>query len=422
MMQRSDAGPASGGDGTQAHAQLGDERAKGGVVGLIIGSMGVVYGDIGTSPLYALRESLAHSVKADVLTEEAVIGPISLLIFALIFTVTIKYVVFLMRADNRGEGGILSLMALAQSALGGGSSAGLSARRRGCCVIFRRRHHHACDFGHVGNRGPGARHSPLQRIRSADHHFHPGHAVLGAEPWNGASRGIFRPDHDCVFPLHRSAGRRTHSRCAASVERLRPARWRKLSSPTWMVGVCGAGIGLPGRDRRRSALRRYGPFRPLSYSVCLARLRASGALAELSRPGSFDSFPSGGDRQSLLSFGAGVGPITARHFVDARHSHCESGGNYWRFFDRETGDSTGAGPSFRGHAYLRLAGGTNLYRPHQPIVACRRAAARHRLQKLVGSGVCIWHRRDGHYGGHDRARLRRGMEKMGLAVLGGVAC
>lgn len=122
MTQRSDAGPASGGDGTQAHAHLGDERTKGGVVGLIVGSIGVVYGDIGTSPLYALRESLAHSVKADVLTEEAVIGPISLLIFALIFTVTIKYVVFLMRADNRGEGGILSLMALAQSALGGGSA------------------------------------------------------------------------------------------------------------------------------------------------------------------------------------------------------------------------------------------------------------------------------------------------------------
>lgn len=90
----------------------------GGLVGLVIGSIGVVYGDIGTSPLYALRESLAHSVKADRLTEEAVIGSISLLIFALIFTVTLKYVLFLMRADNRGEGGILSLMALAQGALG----------------------------------------------------------------------------------------------------------------------------------------------------------------------------------------------------------------------------------------------------------------------------------------------------------------
>lgn len=96
----------------------GEEHGHGGLLGLVIGSIGVVYGDIGTSPLYALRESLAHNVKADKLTEEAVIGSISLLIFALIFTVTLKYVIFLMRADNRGEGGILSLMALAQSALG----------------------------------------------------------------------------------------------------------------------------------------------------------------------------------------------------------------------------------------------------------------------------------------------------------------
>jgi KUP system potassium uptake protein len=85
---------------------------------LLIGSIGVVYGDIGTSPLYALRESLSHAAKADILTEEAVIGATSLLLYALIFTVTAKYVLFLMRADNRGEGGILSLMALAQSALG----------------------------------------------------------------------------------------------------------------------------------------------------------------------------------------------------------------------------------------------------------------------------------------------------------------
>jgi KUP system potassium uptake protein len=85
---------------------------------LVVGAIGVVFGDIGTSPLYALRESLSHSVKADALTQDAVIGALSLLIFALIFTVTLKYVLFLMRADNRGEGGILSLMALAHGALG----------------------------------------------------------------------------------------------------------------------------------------------------------------------------------------------------------------------------------------------------------------------------------------------------------------
>jgi KUP system potassium uptake protein len=85
--------------------------------GLALGSLGVVFGDIGTSPLYALRESLSH-IKAAGVTDSGVIGTVSLLVWALFFTVTAKYVLFLMHADNRGEGGILSLMALAQSALG----------------------------------------------------------------------------------------------------------------------------------------------------------------------------------------------------------------------------------------------------------------------------------------------------------------
>ena len=84
---------------------------------LTMGSIGVVYGDIGTSPLYALRESLAHT--RGVGTSDAnVLGVVSLLIWALFLIVTVKYVAFLMRADNRGEGGTLALMALAQGALG----------------------------------------------------------------------------------------------------------------------------------------------------------------------------------------------------------------------------------------------------------------------------------------------------------------
>ena len=84
---------------------------------MVLGSLGVVYGDIGTSPLYALKSSLDHAKVAGVNPEE-VIGIVSLLTWALIFTVTVKYVLFLMRADNRGEGGTLALMALAQNALG----------------------------------------------------------------------------------------------------------------------------------------------------------------------------------------------------------------------------------------------------------------------------------------------------------------
>jgi KUP system potassium uptake protein len=82
---------------------------------LTLGSLGVVYGDIGTSPLYALRESLLHAGNAP--TNVEVIGIVSLLVWALVLVVTLKYVAFLLRADNHGEGGTLSLMALSQNAL-----------------------------------------------------------------------------------------------------------------------------------------------------------------------------------------------------------------------------------------------------------------------------------------------------------------
>src|SRR5256886_11527963 len=76
---------------------------------LMIAALGVVYGDIGTSPLYAVRQSL---VDFGDLSEHAILGALSLIVWALVVVVTIKYVVVIMRADNRGEGGLLALTAL----------------------------------------------------------------------------------------------------------------------------------------------------------------------------------------------------------------------------------------------------------------------------------------------------------------------
>ena len=87
-----------------------------GLAALTLGALGVVFGDIGTSPLYAMREALAHS-RADVSPELSVLGVVSLITWALILVVTLKYVALIMRADNKGEGGTLALMALAQRAL-----------------------------------------------------------------------------------------------------------------------------------------------------------------------------------------------------------------------------------------------------------------------------------------------------------------
>jgi KUP system potassium uptake protein len=88
------------------------------LVALTIGSVGVVYGDIGTSPLYAFREALAAAVGTGPVTKAAVLGVLSLILWALILVVTAKYVVILLRADNNGEGGTLSLTALAFRAFG----------------------------------------------------------------------------------------------------------------------------------------------------------------------------------------------------------------------------------------------------------------------------------------------------------------
>ncbi|RUM99729.1 potassium transporter Kup [Pseudaminobacter arsenicus] len=81
---------------------------------LMLGALGVVYGDIGTSPIYAFREALVAASGDGVASPEAVLGVLSLIIWALTIIVTIKYILFVLRADNRGEGGTLSLMALAQ--------------------------------------------------------------------------------------------------------------------------------------------------------------------------------------------------------------------------------------------------------------------------------------------------------------------
>ena len=85
---------------------------------LTLGAIGVVYGDIGTSPLYAFREALAQAAPGGILREE-ILGVLSLALWALIIVVTVKYVLFLTRADNHGEGGVLSLMALANHATAG---------------------------------------------------------------------------------------------------------------------------------------------------------------------------------------------------------------------------------------------------------------------------------------------------------------
>src|SRR5205823_7686044 len=102
--------PAANGH-AEAHSTAGFKA-------LMLGSIGVVYGDIGTSPLYALREAVIAGQDGGAVTRENVLGVLSMILWALIIVVTLKYVLILLRADNHGEGGTLSLTALATRAIG----------------------------------------------------------------------------------------------------------------------------------------------------------------------------------------------------------------------------------------------------------------------------------------------------------------
>jgi len=109
--------------------------SKKALAALTIGAIGVVFGDIGTSPLYAFREALGQAA-ADGLTADEILGVLSLALWSLILIVSIKYVTFLMRADNQGEGGVLALAALARRALGWRSRIALALGAAGAALFY----------------------------------------------------------------------------------------------------------------------------------------------------------------------------------------------------------------------------------------------------------------------------------------------
>ena len=122
-------------------APLGDSETarhvgrRRGFAALTLGAVGVVFGDIGTSPLYAMREALAHARPVGT-PQSAVLGVVSLILWALVLIVTIKYIAILMRADNKGEGGPVALMTLAQRAFGRPAPALLALGMVGIALFY----------------------------------------------------------------------------------------------------------------------------------------------------------------------------------------------------------------------------------------------------------------------------------------------
>ena len=149
---------------------------------MMLGAIGVVFGDIGTSPLYTIKEAFSphYGLTPDHAT---VLGILSLVFWSLVIVITVKYVAVIMRADNDGEGGIMALTALAQRTLPTASKAAYldrhprRVRRR---AVLRRRRADAGDLGAVGGRGAGGRDARAAQLGPADHDRRAGGAVRDA--------------------------------------------------------------------------------------------------------------------------------------------------------------------------------------------------------------------------------------------------
>ena len=172
---------------------------------LMVGALGVVFGDIGTSPIYTIQTVFnpedPHPVTA---STDSVFGIISLIFWSVTLIVTIKYVLLVLRADNNGEGGIFALITLirgrerarrqeGQVHLGG-------ARHLRCLAVLRRQHDHPGHLGTVRGRGPqggrarsGASGRPDHR---GDHHDPVRRAATG----HGPDRPVVRTGHGAVVP------------------------------------------------------------------------------------------------------------------------------------------------------------------------------------------------------------------------------
>ena len=185
----------------------GHGHAKIGLPGLVVGAIGVVFGDIGTSPLYTLKEAFSphYGLTPDHAT---VLGILSLVFWALMIMVTLKYVLIIMRADNEGEGGIMALMALAQRTLPTGSR---SAYAVGILGIFGA----SLFFGDgvitpaitmlVGDRGPRDRRAATASLDRADDGRGAARAVRHPALRHRQDRQGVRADHHRLVPGHRRA-------------------------------------------------------------------------------------------------------------------------------------------------------------------------------------------------------------------------
>jgi hypothetical protein len=331
---------------------MSHEHSRKATAPIVIAAIGVVFGDIGTSPLYALKEIFNGHHPIPV-TPDNIFGILSMVFWSMMMLVTVKYVSVIMRADNRGEGGSLALLALI--------TAQESHNRRVTWVISLLGIFAAALFYGDSMITPAI--SVLSAVEGleiiapdfkalrAPHH---GRMILTGLFWiqnrGTGTVGLFFGPVMCLWfsvTLGLLGARRS------------PATPAVLAMPSTRIyaiqligahpapGLPGSRLGGAGGDRRRGAVYRHGPLRPQAHPPELVRLRHAGAAAQLLRPGraAAGNNPDA-HGESVLPAGAGLGAGAAGGPGDDGHGDRLAG----RDLGRLLGGTPGGADSATCHA------------------------------------------------------------------------
>ena len=359
--------------------------------------LGIVYGDIGTSPLYAFKASLDHFTSQGV-AEFEILGILSLIFWSLIFVVTIKYVALVMSADNKGEGGILALMALAMRAAtdGRGKAAFATVGIVGACLFF----------------GDGVI-TPAVSVLSAIEGLEVSApdlqpyvvpiacaVIVGlfAVQYRGTGRvgRIFGPVMAVWFAVIGMLGAIQICAEPAVLYALSPHHLVLFCMRHGWLAFVSLGLRGAGRHRGGSAVCRYGAFRRVPDPLGLDGLRAALPGAQLFRPGRADPAHPIGHRQPVLPDGPGQPAAAARRARHRRHRDRQPGPDLRRLLHCPAVHADELPAAHDRHPHQHHGGGTDLRSADQHRPVHRRVVAGSGLPQQRRADLRLRHRRHRH--------------------------
>ncbi len=399
-----------------SEASSAEPQSNGRLAATSLAALGVVFGDIGTSPLYTLKTVLDYTGPHP--DPSATLGALSLILWTLFLITTVKYVSFAMRVDNDGEGGIIALMTLL-----GVKQQSAADHHRGRIVrrgahLWRRRDH-AGDFGALRARRRGTDRAGIDDLCVAGRDLIL-LALFAVQPFGTAAIGrAFGPIMLAWFLIIAALGLYGIVQHPAVYCRDQSALRPRLSGAGRHAGLSRARRRVPVRHRRRGALRRHGAFRRRADPPVLERHRLSGAHPQLRRPGG-DRAGGRADRgQHLLSALPWAAADAADPARDGRDRHRQPVDHHRRLFDDAPGDPARLAAAHDHQADLGGGLRPDLCRHGELAFDDRDPRPHDRLRQVRQSCRRLRHRGVGDDADDERASLHRHARNLELAGLGG---